>query len=90
MIKMHRIEKLIENEVYKSPLPEFLGQGPEWKLRSSTPREHIRKKGGFNNRKKQTEGKMQGKSQQKTNKSVQSTSSGKKTLNRKPKQDNIS
>jgi superfamily II DNA/RNA helicase len=47
MPKMHRIERLIEKEVFKAPLPEFLGSGPDWKIRASTPRDHIRKKGGF-------------------------------------------
>jgi len=48
MPKMHRIEKLIGYEVYKAPLPEQLGPGPEWKLRTSTPRDFLRKKkGGF-------------------------------------------
>ena len=47
MQKMHRIEKLIGNEVPKAALPEELGHGPEWKLRPSTPRSHSRKKGGL-------------------------------------------
>lgn len=55
MPKMHRIERLIENEVFKSPLPEFLGAGPDWKIRSSTPRDHIRKKGGFKSKHKDNE-----------------------------------
>jgi superfamily II DNA/RNA helicase len=52
MPKMHRIERLIENEVYKAPLPEFLGTGPEWKIRSTTPRDHFRKKGGVGQKRK--------------------------------------
>lgn len=52
MPKMHRIERLIENEVYKAPLPEFLGSGPDWKIRSTTPRDHFRKKGGFRQKNK--------------------------------------
>lgn len=32
MYKMQRIEKLIEGEVFKTPLPAFLGKGPEWKV----------------------------------------------------------
>ena len=44
MLKMHRIERLIEYEVYKAPLPAELGPGPEWKLKTSTPREYFKKK----------------------------------------------
>jgi superfamily II DNA/RNA helicase len=33
MDKFQRIEKLIEREVFKVPLPEELGAGPEWKVR---------------------------------------------------------
>jgi superfamily II DNA/RNA helicase len=47
MPKMHRIERLIENEVFKASLPEFLGDGPAWKIRATTPREYVRKKGGI-------------------------------------------
>ncbi len=32
MYKFQQIEKLIENEVYKAPLPAELGEGPEWKV----------------------------------------------------------
>jgi superfamily II DNA/RNA helicase len=46
MLKMHRIERLIEYEVYKAPLPENLGPGPEWKLKTSTPRNYFKKKKG--------------------------------------------
>jgi superfamily II DNA/RNA helicase len=52
MPKMHRIEKLIGYEVYKAPLPEYLGQGPEWKLRTTTPRDFLRKKKGGSKGKK--------------------------------------
>ncbi|WP_347838822.1 DEAD/DEAH box helicase [uncultured Draconibacterium sp.] len=31
MYKFHRIEELIEREVFKIPLPEQFGEGPEWK-----------------------------------------------------------
>ena len=34
MGKFQRIEQLIEREVIKLPLPEGLGQGPEWKVRA--------------------------------------------------------
>lgn len=37
MQKMYRIEKLIEREITKAPLPESIGNGPEWKTRTSTP-----------------------------------------------------
>ncbi len=33
MYKFHKIEKLIEKEVKKLELPEFLGKGPEWSLK---------------------------------------------------------
>lgn len=46
MQKMSRIENLIGNEVPKAVLPEELGSGPEWSLRHSTPRDHLRRKGG--------------------------------------------
>ncbi len=35
MYKFHQIEALIENEVYKAPLPNELGNGPEWKVREN-------------------------------------------------------
>jgi superfamily II DNA/RNA helicase len=48
MLKMHRIERLIGYEVYKAPLPEQLGPGPLWKLRTTTPGDYFKKKkGGF-------------------------------------------
>lgn len=31
MYKFHRIEQLIEREVFKIPMPEHLGEGPAWK-----------------------------------------------------------
>jgi hypothetical protein len=31
MGKFHRIESLIEKEVAKLPLPDDIGEGPEWK-----------------------------------------------------------
>lgn len=51
MYKFHQIEELIEREVYKTPLPEFLGEGPQWKVSSKGNR-----KGKFNNRKKKSGG----------------------------------
>jgi superfamily II DNA/RNA helicase len=35
MFKFHRIEQLIERQVFKIPMPEKLGIGPEWKTHSS-------------------------------------------------------
>lgn len=35
MEKLSEVEKLIENKVPKIELPEFLGEGPEWRERSS-------------------------------------------------------
>ena len=60
MPKMHRIERLIEREVEKSVLPDFLGEGPGWKVRSTTPRDHFRRKGGPKNRKREEVGKPAG------------------------------
>lgn len=59
MPKMHRIERLIEREVEKSDLPDFLGEGPDWKIRPTTPRDHFRKKGGGKNKPRE-EGKKPG------------------------------
>lgn len=33
MEKFDAIEKLIEKKVYRAPMPDFLGEGPEWKVR---------------------------------------------------------
>ena len=35
MEKFDAIEKLIEKKVYRAPMPDFLGEGPEWKVRSN-------------------------------------------------------
>jgi len=54
MEKFDAIEKLIEKKVYKAPMPKFLGDGPEWKVRdrskSKGPKpnsngKHYKKKG---------------------------------------------
>ena len=45
MYKFRNIETLIENEVPKVKLPEVLGEGPEWRKKSSTGNNH---KGGNN------------------------------------------
>jgi len=58
--KFHRIERLIEQEVMKLPLPPNLGDGPKWdpKIRPSTNRAYGKKSGhkrtakGNNHRKK--------------------------------------
>lgn len=49
MYKFHRIEQLIEKEVFKIAMPARLGEGPEWKISSfnRNPR-----KGNFSKRKK--------------------------------------
>jgi ATP-dependent RNA helicase RhlE len=60
MYKFHRIERLIEQEVMKLPLPSNLGDGPKWdpKIRPSTNRPYGKKSGqkrtakGNNHRKK--------------------------------------
>lgn len=36
MYKFHRIEELIEREVFKIPLPEKFGEGPEWRAYSKS------------------------------------------------------
>lgn len=47
MYKFHQIEQLIEREVFKIPLPDKFGEGPEWKApRSKT------KKGSFHKNRK--------------------------------------
>jgi ATP-dependent RNA helicase RhlE len=47
MYKFHQIEELIEREVFKIPMPDHLGKGPEWQ--KPNPRNKHRKgKGGFN------------------------------------------
>lgn len=51
MYKFHRIEQLIEREVYKIPLPEHLGKGPEWKSpskKSGSKKGKYKRKGKYN------------------------------------------
>ncbi len=43
MQKFHSIEKLIEKEVMKAPLPQELGEGPEWKVRKFNKKKKKRK-----------------------------------------------
>ena len=49
MYKFHQIEELIEREVFKIPMPEHLGSGPEWKVPSKGKRKG---KGNFHRYKK--------------------------------------
>lgn len=49
MFNFHRIEQLIEREVFKIPLPEHFGAGPEWKVKPFRSRPHI---SGFHKGKK--------------------------------------
>jgi superfamily II DNA/RNA helicase len=46
MGKFHQIEQLIEREVIKLPLPEELGQGPEWKIGKSHRKKFTKNKKG--------------------------------------------
>ena len=52
IMKFHRIEKLIEKEVKKIDLPEFIGKGPEWRLNNRGPKRRFKnnKRSGGNNR----------------------------------------
>ena len=52
IMKFHRIEKLIEKEVKKIDLPEFIGKGPEWRLNHRGPKKRFKnnKRSGSNNR----------------------------------------
>jgi len=50
MYKFHQIEKLIEREVFKIPMPEHLGSGPEWKVPSKGKKN---RKGKFHKYKRQ-------------------------------------
>ncbi len=59
MYKFHQIEELIEREVYKTPLPDFLGNGPKWKVSSNGNRrgkfsKHKKKGGGPSKHRKNT------------------------------------
>jgi superfamily II DNA/RNA helicase len=49
MYKFHQIEELIEREVFKIPMPDHLGKGPDWQ--KPNPRGKHRK-GGFSKNKK--------------------------------------
>ncbi len=49
MYKFHQIEELIEREVFKIPMPDHLGKGPEWQ--KPNPRNKHRK-GNFHKHKK--------------------------------------
>jgi len=61
MYKFSQIEQLIERNVAKSPLPEHLGNGPEWKV---APVRKKKRKGNFNtNKKRKPQGKYRKKDQ---------------------------
>lgn len=57
MYKFHRIEQLIEREVVKIPLPEELGEGPEWNPNTGQRKGKPRPKGGQSHSKKNYRGK---------------------------------
>lgn len=57
MHSFHKIEKLIEREVHKIPVPNELGAGPEWKLNDRKP----------NKKKFNSKGKFQKKSSRSSN-----------------------
>ena len=53
MRKFSQIEQLIENEVFKAPLPPDLGEGPEWKVREFRNRKNKSfPQKGFNKKRK--------------------------------------
>lgn len=44
MLKFHKIEKLIERDVMKIPLPEELGEGPKWRVENHSKKKQFRPK----------------------------------------------
>ncbi len=59
MYKFHQIEQLIEREVFKIPIPEHIGIGPEWKNPGARSKQrkgkfHKQKKGGSGQRYKKS------------------------------------
>ena len=50
--KLHRIEQLIEKEIYKIPLPPQVGPGPEYLPETSKPGNGRNRKGGGSKRRK--------------------------------------
>jgi superfamily II DNA/RNA helicase len=74
MPRMHRIERLIEKEVPKEQLPDFLGEGPAFKLRPELPRDHFRKNSGFKPKHKNKDKPARGKTEE--------TTSGERTTDR--------
>ena len=52
MQKFHHIEKLIEREVPKIPLPQALGDGPDWKVHTTNrnKRKNFSRKGSHHNK----------------------------------------
>ncbi len=53
MYKFHQIEQLIEREVFKIPIPEHIGKGPEWKNPGARSKQ---RKGKFHKQKKSGSG----------------------------------
>ena len=47
MFKFHKIEKLIETEVRKIPLPSSFKEGPEWDIKEKRTKFSPKSKGGF-------------------------------------------
>jgi superfamily II DNA/RNA helicase len=55
MFYFHRIEQLIERQVFKIPMPEKLGEGPEWKTpahKSKSQKGKFKRKGNYSKGKK--------------------------------------
>jgi superfamily II DNA/RNA helicase len=52
MSYFHRIEQLIERQVFKIPMPEQFGEGPEWKTPSNQNKSKKYKPGSQKNRKR--------------------------------------
>ncbi len=70
MGKFDQIEKLIEKEVIKLPLPEKIGKGPEWnplKYRRSSARKNFKSRNKGNNSSKKGNQSFKNKFQKKTN-----------------------
>jgi superfamily II DNA/RNA helicase len=56
--KFHRIEQLIEREVIKIPLPEELGEGPEWKVKTYSKKKSSKRR--YYSKKRKPSGKTSG------------------------------
>lgn len=46
MQKFEAIEKLIQQKVLRVPLPDFLGEGPEWKVKTFKKKRNFKKRSG--------------------------------------------